>query len=132
MQSLPVVRRYDLHDDAYYVVRRADSRPLAVPAWMTRPEAAYAEIIPTAHLPIRVLLELRRVSVTCLSCVLHNPREEDLDAATPNETTRTTTLRRDTNASCRRTPTGSARAAETSAGAVDAGLGQDDPPGARR
>jgi len=51
---LPVIRRYDLHDDAYYVLRRADSRPLAVPAWMTRPEAAYAEIIPTAHLEVSI------------------------------------------------------------------------------
>ena len=53
---MPVVRRYDLHDDAYYVVRRADGKPLAVPVWMTRPEAAYAKIIPAAHLPIRVLV----------------------------------------------------------------------------
>jgi hypothetical protein len=27
--SLPVVRLYDFHDEAYYVVRRADGRPLA-------------------------------------------------------------------------------------------------------
>jgi hypothetical protein len=26
---LPVVRLYELHDEAYYVVRRADGRPLA-------------------------------------------------------------------------------------------------------
>lgn len=127
-----MVRRYDLHDDAYYVVRRADGRPLAVPAWMTRPEAAYAEIIPIARLPIRVLLELRRVTVTCLSsCVRHNPREEDLDVAPPNETTRTTTLRRDTNDACRRTPTGGSSAAETGARAVDADAGHDDPQGGR-
>jgi hypothetical protein len=41
--SLPVVRMYDFHDEVYYVVRRADGRSLAVPAWMTRPEAAYAK-----------------------------------------------------------------------------------------
>src|ERR1700687_732504 len=63
--SLPVVRLYDLHDEAYYVVRRADGRPLAVPAWMTRPEAAYARIVPVARLPARVLLALHRVTVTC-------------------------------------------------------------------
>jgi hypothetical protein len=58
-----VVRLYELHDEAYYVVRRADGRPLAVPVWMTRPEAAYARVVSAARLPLRVLLELRRVSV---------------------------------------------------------------------
>jgi len=125
-QTFPVVRRYDPHGEPYYVVRRADGRPLAVPAWMTRPEAAYAEIIPVAHLPTPVLLELRRVTVTWLSSSVHNPHEEDLDAAIPNEAP-TTTLRRDTSRSCRRTSTGGPRAVATGAGAVDAGAGQDDP-----
>ena len=62
-----MVRLYELHDEAYYVVRRADGRPLAVPVWMTRPEAAYAKMVSAARLPVRVLLELRRVTVTCLS-----------------------------------------------------------------
>ncbi len=50
---------YDLHDEVYYVVRRADGRALAVPAWMTHPEAAYAKCVSAAaaHLPVRVLLE---------------------------------------------------------------------------
>ena len=44
----------------YYVVRLADGRPLAVPVWMTHPEAAHATIVSrTARLPARVLLELR-------------------------------------------------------------------------
>src|ERR1035438_6338575 len=30
-QNLPVVRLYDFHDEVYYVVRRADGTPLAVP-----------------------------------------------------------------------------------------------------
>ncbi len=76
-----MVRLYELHDEAYYVVRRADGRPLAVPVWMTRPEAAYAKIVSAARLPVRVLLELRRVSVTCLSSRVHNVPEEDHDAA---------------------------------------------------
>ncbi|MBZ5729256.1 MAG: DUF5372 family protein, partial [Acidobacteriia bacterium] len=42
--SLPVVRVYDSHDEVYYVLRRADGTPVAVPAWMTRPEAAHAKI----------------------------------------------------------------------------------------
>ena len=76
-----MVRLYELHDEAYYVVRRADGRPLAVPVWMTRPEAAHAKMVSTARLPLRVLLELRRVSVTCLSSRVHNVPEEDHDAA---------------------------------------------------
>lgn len=40
-----MIREYELHDEAYYVVRRADGRPVAVPAWMTCPEAAHAKIV---------------------------------------------------------------------------------------
>src|ERR1700756_368385 len=93
-QSLPVVRLYELHDESYYVVRRADGRPLAVPVWMTHPEAAHATIVSrTAHLPLRVLLELRRISVTARSSSVHNVREEDHDAA-PTGQTPTPTFRR--------------------------------------
>jgi len=84
---------YDFHDEVYYVVRRPDGTPLAVPAWMTRPEAAHAKIASAARLPVRVLLELRRVTVPCLSASVHNVHEENHDAAAPSETP-TTTLRR--------------------------------------
>jgi hypothetical protein len=88
---LPVVRRYETQDEAHNVVRLADGRPLAVPVWMTRPEAADAKMVSAARLPVRVLLELRRVSVTCLSssCV-HNVAEEDHDAAVSSKTPATT------------------------------------------
>ena len=75
-----MVRLYDVHDEAYYVVRRADGTPLAVPVWMTRPEAAYANIVSVARLPVRVLFELRRVTVTYLSVRAHNVHEENHDA----------------------------------------------------
>ena len=101
--SLPVVRLYELHDEAYYVVRRADGTPLAVPAWMTRPEAAYAKIVSAARLPVRVLLELRRVTVTCLSSRVHNVPEEDHDAAAPSKTP-TTTVRRSSDVPTVRLP----------------------------
>ena len=129
--SLPVVRLYELHDEAYYVVRRADDRPLAVPVWMTRPEAAYAKIVSTARLPVRVLLELRRVAVTCLSSSVHNVPEEDHDAAAPSKTP-TTDVRRSSRGSRCTTPIGRARTATPGAGAVDAGAGQDDSQGRRR
>jgi hypothetical protein len=129
--SLPVVRVYDFHDEVYYVVRRADGTPLAVADWMTRPEAAHAKIVSVARLPVRVLLELSRVTVTCLSARAHNVHEEDHDAATPSKMP-TTTLRGTTHRSRRTTSTGRATAATPGAGAVDAGTGQDDPRGGRR
>ena len=76
---------YDFHDEVYYVVRRADGTPLAAPAWMTRPEAAHAKIVSVARLPIRVLLELRRVNVTSLSSSVHNVHEEDHDAVSTQQ-----------------------------------------------
>ena len=66
---------YDSHDEVYYVLRRADGTPVAVPAWMTRPEAAHAKIVSTARLPVRVLLELRRVIATCCSSSLALPSQ---------------------------------------------------------
>src|SRR6266446_4686076 len=129
--SLPVVRLYELHDEAYYVVRRPDGRPLAVPVWMTRPESAYAKIVSTARLPVRLLLELRRAAVTCLSLRVHNVPEEDHDAAVPSKTP-TTDVRRSSRGSRCTTPIRRASRATPGAGAVDAGAGQDDSQGGRR
>jgi hypothetical protein len=53
-------------------LRRADGTPLALPAWMTCPEAAHAKIVSAARTPVRVLLELRRVALTCISARAHN------------------------------------------------------------
>ena len=125
-----MVRLYYVDDEAYYVVRRADGTPLSVPAWMTRPEAAYTEIVPAARLPVRVLIELRRFTVTCLSSPVHDAREGDRDATVTSDTS-TPTLRRDTGRSRRTTPARRTRAAETGAGAVAAGAGQDDQRGGR-
>lgn len=112
-------------------MRQADGSPLAVPAWMTRAEAAYAKIVSVARLPVRVLLELRQVTMT-LSSSVHNVHEEnhDHDAAAPSKMP-TTTLRRTARGSRRTTPAGRARAATPGTGAVDAGAGQDDPQGGR-
>ena len=46
------------------MVRQTDGSPLAVPGWMTDPEAAYVNVVSTARLPLGVLRELRRVAVT--------------------------------------------------------------------
>jgi hypothetical protein len=98
---------YDFHDEVYYVVRRSDGRPLAVPAWRTHPEAACAKVVSAARLPVRVLLELCRVTVTGLSSCVHNVHEENHDAA-PRKMP-TTTIRRTARRSRRTTPTGRAK-----------------------
>jgi hypothetical protein len=85
-----VVRLYELHDEAYYVVRRADGRALAVPRWMTCSEAAYAKMVSAARLPVGVLLELRRVTVTCLCSGVHDVPEEDHDATAASKAPTTT------------------------------------------
>jgi len=126
-----VIRVYDFDEDVHYVVRRSDGTPLAVPAWMTRPEAAYAKIVSVARLPAGVLLELRRVTATCLSSSAHNVHEEDHDAAAPSKTP-TGTFPGTARRTRRTTPTGRARAATPGAGAVDASTDQDDPRGGRR
>ena len=121
-----MVRLYYVHDETHYVVRRADGTPLSVPAWMTRPEAAYIEIVPAARLPVRVLIELRRFIVTCLSSPVHDAREGDHDATATSDTPTTTLRRENTGGSRRPTSARSTGAAETGAGAVAAGAGQED------
>jgi hypothetical protein len=130
-QSLPVVRLYAVHDESHYVVRRTGGLPLAVPGWMTDPEAAYVHTVSVARLPLCVLLELRRMAVTYLSSSVHNVQEEDHVAAVPSKIP-TTTFR----GAARRTrgtiSTGGARPAAPGAGAVAAGSGEEDARGGRR
>ena len=76
------------------MVRQTDGSPLAVPGWMTDPEAAYVNTVSIARLPLCVLLELRRVTVTYLSSSAHNVHEEDHDAAVPSKTTNDNSSRR--------------------------------------
>ena len=128
--TLPVIRRYHVGHEPYYVVLRADGTPLAVPGWMTRPEAAYAEVVRAVRVPIRVLRELHRVAVACLSS-RHNADEEDPDVAAPTETP-TTTLRRPPTPSRRPTSPGRTSAVTPRPGAVDAGPGEEASRGERR
>ena len=116
---------------AYYVVRQADGRPLAVPDWMTRPEAANAKIVSIARLPVRALLELRRVAVTGPSSCVHNGHEEEHDAAAQDKTP-TTTFRRTSPRSHSSTTHGGAGATPPDVGAMDAGADQDNLQGGRR
>jgi Family of unknown function (DUF5372) len=130
-QTLPVVRLYDFEQEANYVVRRADGTPVAVAAWMTRPEAAFAKIIPVARLPVRVLLELHRIVAICFSTHMDNVHEENQDAPTQNNTP-TPTLRRTAGSSRSAIPAKRARPVTPSARAVAAGVGKNDPAGGAR
>jgi hypothetical protein len=72
-QCFPVIRAYTSQEEAQYVVRLPDGKPLAVPVWMTCPDAAHAVIVSVAHLPAGVLFELRRTAggfavLTCAQC----------------------------------------------------------------
>jgi len=129
-QSLPVARLYEFHDEVHYVVRQTDGSPLAVPGWMTDPEAAHVNVVSRARLPLGVLLELRRIAITRLSSNVHNVHEEDHDAAVPSKVP-TTTLRGAARRSRRTISRGCARAVAPSTGSVATGSGEEDARGGR-
>ena len=131
MCSLPVIRLYERLGEAFYVVRRADGHPLAIPEWMTRPEAANAKLVSTARLPVKVLLGLCHAAVTSSSSFVHNEHQEDQDATAQDKTT-TTTLRRTSPRSRRTTPAGSEGATTPDTCSVDASADQENPRGGRR
>ena len=126
-----MVRLYECHNEVHDVVRQTDGSPLAVPGWMTDPEAAYVNMVSTARLPLCVLRELRRMAVTHRSANVHNVHEEDHDAAVPRKIP-TTTVRADERRSRRTISPGRARVVAPSAGAVAAGSGEEDARGGRR
>ena len=70
-----MVRLYYVHDEACYIVRRANGTPLSFPVWMTQPAAARAEIMHEPCLPIEALIGLRRLITICLSSLA--PSEPD-------------------------------------------------------
>jgi hypothetical protein len=126
-----VVRLYEFHDEFHYVVRQTDGSPLAVPGWMTDPEAAYVNVVSRARLPLGVLRELRRVAVTQRSSGVHNVHEEDHDAAVPSKIP-TTPVRGDARRSRRTISRECARVTAPGAGAVAAGSGEEDVRGGQR
>ena len=128
---LPVIRRYERYSETFYVVRRADGQPLAVPDWMTHPDAANAKLVSTARLPGKVLLELCNAAVTIPTSVLHNEREENQDANGQDKTT-TPTLRGTSPRTRRTAPAGGNSPASTDLDAVDAGAGQRNSQGGKR
>jgi len=105
--------------------------PLSVPAWMTHSEAACIGIVSAARLPVRTLLELRRLVVTYLSSWVHDAHEEDHDAANTSDTTETTLPGVAGNAS-RAASAGGTKSANAVVGAMDASAGQDDQQGGRK
>ena len=128
-QSLPVVRRYDFLDEVHYVVRRTDGRPLAVAAWMTRPESANTMIVSAGRLPVQTMLEMLRMVEATLSSCVHNVHEEDRDA-TQSGKPATPALRGGAAGRSRRSSSaGCAATATPSFGALPPGPGEEAPRG---
>jgi len=123
-----VIRAYTSQDEAHFVIRLPDGKPLAVPVWMTRPEAEDAAIVSMAHLPAVVLFELRRAGLALQPSLVHNVRKENHNATVPN-TPPTRSLRGTSGGSRRATAAGVAGATTTGSGAMDKEFGQHDPRG---
>src|SRR5487761_1279741 len=130
-QKLAVIRRYERYSETFYVVRRADGRPLAVPGWMTNPEAANVTFVSTARLPVKVLLRLCNAAVTIPTSAVHNVHEENQDANGQNKTA-TPSFRGTSSRSRRTTSAGGNRPASPYIDAVDASAGQGNSQGGRR
>ena len=128
-----MIRFYERYGVASYVVRLADRRPLAVPEWMTRPEAAEAKIVTTPRLPVAVLKALRSEAMTALSSCEQLVLEENPDVPAKDETP-AATLRRSSPHTHprRRSPASGAGATPPGADAVDARPGSNDAQGGRR
>ena len=129
MNRLPVIQRYERYSETFYVVRRVDGRPLAVPDWMTDPEAADIKFASTARLPGKVLLKLCNAAVTIPASAVHNMREEDQDAN--RQATTAPTLRGAFPCTRRATSAGGDGPASADLDANDAGSGQRNPQGGR-
>lgn len=108
-----------------------DGRPLAIPEWMTRPDAANAKLVSTARLPVKVLLGLCRAAVTNCSSLVHNEHQEDQDGTDQDKAT-ATTLPRTSPRSRGAAPAGSEGATPPDTCSVDASAGQNNPHGGRR
>ena len=121
-ERFPVVRRFYVHDEPCYIVRRANGMPISFPVWMTQPAAAQAVIVCEAQLPLAALLELCRLTASCLSLLASDESEGDDDAAGSDTAARTVRgTRRITHTST--APTGSADS-KAVAGALDGNAGQ--------
>ena len=113
----PVIRLHFVHEEACYVVRRANGMPLSVPVWMTQPEAAQIKIVCEPRLPVSALLDLRRLTTTCLSSFASSESKGGHDEAASD--TATATVRRQQTISSTATTAGSAAASWPTSDAVD-------------
>ena len=126
-----MVRRYEFCEETYYVVRLADGRPLAVPEWMTRAEAAEPKIVTAPRLPVAVLVALRNEAITGLSSCEQMVQEESPHVSEKDQTP-TATVRRSFPRTRRRSPASSAGAPPPGVDAMDAGRSSHDAQGGGR
>jgi hypothetical protein len=130
-QVLAVIKQHHVHDEACYVVRRADGTPLSAPALRTHCAAVHMVIVPAAQPPVSALFELRSFMTTCLPSLVRDARKKDHDSAATSDTAKTTVRKRTGGACCATIPTGT-RAAQEDSGAVAASAGKRTRRGARR
>src|SRR5262245_58691250 len=88
-QFLPTLRRH---------LRRQNGLPMSFPVWMTDSSAADIEITRDPRLAFAALLELRRLTSTCLSSLATNESDGDRDAPTGDRAR--ATIRREQDGSC--------------------------------
>src|SRR5712692_3102190 len=101
--------------------------PLSVSVWMTQPESARIKIVPESRPPLGVLLELRRLTTTCLSSLFSNVSDGGCDAAKSDKGT--TTVRGAKRNSVTTTTGPSTRTSDTTVGSVDRSTGEFNPRG---
>lgn len=111
-------------------MRVAGLRPLAVPEWMTRPEAAEAKIVVTPRLPVAVLLALRSETMAGLSSCEQMVQEEYPDVSAKGQIP-AATLRRSSPDTDRKSTASGDGATPPRADAMDAGPGGHDAQGGR-
>ena len=106
-------------------------RPLAVPEWMARPEAAEAKIVTTPRLPVAVFLALRSETTLGLSSYEQMVQEENPDVSAKDQIP-AATLRGSFTRTDRRCPASGGGATPPRTDAMDAGPGSHDAQGGRR
>lgn len=103
---------------------------MSVPVWMTEPAAALKDLVAQACLPVDALLELRRLTTTCLSSLLYPMHGENHSATNANDAE--TAVRGSATSFTRNPTSGDTAATQKNVGAVAARAGKSHRTGARR
>jgi len=128
--SFPVIRLHYVHEEACYIIRRPDGRPLSLPVWMTQPQAATAEIVTRARLSRAALLEIRRLTTAYLSSLASQDSEGGQDGTTMGNAG--TPIRRQQTKPGTTIKRGGAEGSRSGACELDANVGESNRDGGER